>query len=268
MLLHNDIYANIILTKLSSFMKNNYLSASGLDEKESLAYMALLELGESTMSELVKKSELKRSTLYFIVEALHKKRLVGIVKKGKKTIYSAEDPKKLLEQADESRRNLEYAMPELLSIANNIVKKPKVRFFEGEEGIKEVYKDILRYPDQKIYAWLSESMITGFDSTFITDYYIPKRLEKRIWAELIASDTSVGRDFKSKDLEALRKTRLLDESLFPLPIEISLYGKDRIGFMSMEDKLGLIVESKPIADTLKSIFKAQWESLSESDSSN
>ncbi len=242
-------------------MKNNYLSASGLDEKESVAYIALLELGEATMSELVKKSELKRSTLYFVVEALHKKRLVSIVKKGKKTVYSAEDPKRLLEQADENRRNLEYALPELLSIANNIVKKPKVRFFEGVDGIKEVYKDTLRYPDQKICAWVSESMITGFDSKFITEHYIPERLEKKIWAEVIASDSAVGKDFQAKDLEALRKTRLLDKSQFPLSIEISLYGKDRIGFMSIEDKLGLIVESKPISDTLKSIFKAQWESL-------
>ncbi len=242
-------------------MKNNYLSASGLDEKESVAYMALLELGEATMSELVKKSELKRSTLYFIVEALHKKRLVGIVKKGKKTVYSAEDPKRLLEQADENRRNLEYAMPELLSVANNIVKKPKVRFFEGVEGIKEVYKDVLRYPDQKMHAWVSESMITQFDSKFITEHYIPKRLENKIWAEVIASDSVAGKDFKANDLKALRKTKLLDESQFPLSIEISLYGRDRIGFMSIEDQLGLIVESKPIADTLKSIFKAQWEHL-------
>jgi len=58
------------------------------------------------------------------------------------------------------------------------------------------------------------------------------------------------------------QTRLLDAMEFPLSIEISLYGKDRIGFMSIEDKLGLIVESKPIADTLRSIFASQWTSLS------
>jgi sugar-specific transcriptional regulator TrmB len=242
-------------------MKKNYLSASGLDEKESIAYMALLELGEASMSELTKKSELKRSTLYFIIEALYKKRLVSIVKKGKKTVYTAEDPKRLLEQADENRRNLEYAMPELLSIANNIVKKPKVRFFEGEEGIKEVYRDILRFPDQKMYAWVSESMITGFDPAFIVENYNPKRLEKKIWAEVIAPDTEVGRGFVLKDRETLRKTKLLGASEFPLSIEISLYGKDRIGFMSMEDKLGLIVESKPIADTLRSLFAYQWKHL-------
>lgn len=252
-----------MLTILSSFMKNNHLSASGLDEKESVAYMALLELGQASMSELVKKSELKRSTLYFIIEVLHKKRLVSIVKKGKKTIYSAEDPKRLLEQADENRRNLEYAMPELLSIANNIVKKPKVRFFEGEDGIKEVYRDILRFPNQKMHAWVSDSMMKGFDPTFVAEYYIPKRLEKKIWAEVIASDTVVGREFKGGDAPALRKTKLLDEKLFPLSIEISLYGKDRIGFMSMEDKLGLILESKPIADTLRSLFVYQWKHLAE-----
>lgn len=237
------------------------LTVSGLDQKETNAYLALLELGEATMSELVRKSRLKRSTLYFITDTLKAKGLISTAKRGKKTLYIAENPKKLLEQADDNRRNLENVLPELLSLANNIVKKPKVRYFEGVEGIKEVYRDTLQFPDQKICAWVSDSMITGFDEKFITEYYIPKRLEKKIWAEVIASNTDAGQRFKANDVPSLRTTRLLDSEKFPLSIEVSLYGPDRIGFMSIEDELGLIVESKPIADTLKSIFASQWESL-------
>ncbi len=238
------------------------LSATGLDEKESITYLALLELGEANMSELVNKSGLKRSTLYFIIDALKARGLVSTAKRDKKTLYIAENPKKLLEQADDNRNTLEKVLPELLSIANNITEKPKVRYFEGVEGIKEVYRDMLLFPDQKMHAWVSDTMIANFDPKFINEYYIPKRLEKKIWAEVIASDSSVGKEFKLKDVPALRQTRLLDAMKFPLSIEISLYGKDRIGFMSIEDKLGLIVESKPIADTLRSIFSSQWASLS------
>lgn len=234
------------------------LKNTGLNPKEAATYLAVLELGEASMGQLVKKSKLKRTTLYDMVESLKEKGLISTAKRNKKILYVAENPSRLVEQMEERKQALEKIVPELLAITNNITNKPKVRYFEGIEGIKEVYRDILRYPDQKMYAWLSESMITGFDTTFVTDHYIPKRLEKKIWAEVIASDTSVGRDFKSKDLATLRKTKLLDGSKFPLSIEISMYGKDRIGFMSMDDKLGLIVESKPIADTLKSIFKAQW----------
>jgi hypothetical protein len=67
--------------------------------------------------------------------------------------------------------------------------------------------------------------------------------------------------FKAQDVASLRTTKLMDAARFPLAIEVNLYGANRIGFMSIEDKLGLIVESKPIADTLRSIFQQQWGGL-------
>ncbi len=244
-------------------MININLALSGLDKKDAAGYLALLELGEATMSQLVRKSRLKRTTLYHVIETLKARGLASTTRKGKKTYYVAEDPRKLLEQADDNRRNLERMLPELLSVTHGSAAKPKVRYFEGADGIKEVYKDILRFPDQKMQAWLGGTIINTVDKTFIEDYYIPKRIEKKIWAEVIASDTPAGRTFKSKDITSLRRTRLLDPKRFPLSIEINLYGSDRIGFMSTEDQLGLIIESKAIADTLRSIFAAQWESLEE-----
>jgi sugar-specific transcriptional regulator TrmB len=244
-------------------MINTNLSASGLDQKESTAYLALLEIGEATMSELVTKSRLKRSTLYFLIDSLKSRGLVSTSKRGKKTYYVAENPKKLLEQADEQRRSLEQILPELLSISNNITKKPKVRYFEGKEGVKEVYRDILRFPNHKMRAWLADTMIEDFDDDFISKYYIPKRLEKKIWAEVIAPKSKVGETFKSLDTTSLRTTKLMSSNEHPLSIEISLYGPDRVGFMSAKDEIGLIIESKSIAETLQSIFTNQWNLLQE-----
>lgn len=244
-------------------MRTIDLSVSGLGEKEAIAYLALLELGEASMSMLVKKARLKRSTLYFVINELTARGLVSTVKRKKKTLYIAESPTKLLDRADDNRKTLERILPELLSITNTLRKKPKVRYFEGIEGMKEVYRDMLKYPEQKMYAWVAGGMIEHFDTDFIEKYYIPKRIEKKIWAEVIASDTAAGRAFQSKDIPGLRKTRLLEEKEFPLSIEVNVYGTDAVGFVSLEDKLGLIIESKPIADTLRSIFKAQWMALEE-----
>lgn len=237
------------------------LQSVGLDIKEATAYLALLELGESAMGQLVKKSGLKRTTLYDTIESLKQRGLVSVSKKNKKIVYVAENPRKILEQLDEKRVSAEKMLPELLSITNVLQKKPRIRYFEGTEGIKEVYKDTLRFPDQKIQAWVSEEMIHEFDQKFLDDYYTPRRLEKKIWAEVIAPDLPDIREYKGLDQASLRVTKLLDPKEFPLDVEISLYGTDHIGIMSFQDKLGLIIESESIARTLKSIFAAQWETL-------
>ncbi|MEI6810975.1 MAG: helix-turn-helix domain-containing protein [Candidatus Nomurabacteria bacterium] len=242
-------------------MVPNDLKSIGLDEKEAVAYLALLELGESAMGTLVKKSKLKRTTLYDIIEALKEKGLVSISKKNKKVVYFAENPRKILEQIDEKKFSIEKMLPELLSISNILHKKPRIRYFEGIEGIKEVYKDTLRFPDQKLQAWVSEEMIHKFDKNFLDEYYTPKRLEKKIWVEVIAPNLPSISEYKGEDQKSLRVTRLIDSNKFPLDVEISLYGRDNIGIMSFQDQLGLIIESESISKTLKSIFALQWESL-------
>ncbi|MDO8589742.1 MAG: helix-turn-helix domain-containing protein [bacterium] len=241
-------------------MTSTDLQNIGLDGKESTAYLALLELGEATMGGLVKKSGLKRTTLYDTIESLKGKGLVSTAKRQKKIIYIAEDPRKILEQLDEKKSAVEKMLPELLSITNTLKQKPRIRYFEGLEGIKEVYRDTLRYPDQKVQAWVSEEMVLEFDKKFM-DEYPKKRTEKKIWAEVIAPDLPEIQRYKGLDTASLRTTRLIDPERFPLAVEISLYGPDRIGIMSFQDQLGLIIESGPMARTLKSIFALQWESL-------
>src|SRR3989344_5168876 len=208
------------------------LQSAGLDEKEAAAYLALLELGETTMGQLVKKSKLKRTTLYDTVESLKRDGLVSTVKRQKKIIYIAEDPRKIIELLDEKKSSIEKILPELLSITNSLPKKPRIRYFEGIEGIKEVYRDSLRFHNQKLQAWVSEEMIHKFDQKFLDEYFTPTRLKRGIWDEVIAPDLPEIRKYKGIDAESRRTTKLISADQFPLDAEISLYGPDRIGIMS------------------------------------
>ena len=237
------------------------LISAGMDSKEASAYLSVLELGEATMSELVKKSKLKRNTLYEIIESLKQQGLVSIAKRKKRILYIAENPEKLIERAEEKRNHLEKILPELLSITNSISKKPKVRYFEGIEGIKEVYKDILRYPKDKVQAWAPENIIYELDKSFFDDYYTPRLLEQNMLIEIIVPDLPEFIRHKQENTVPTRKIQLVDHEAFPFEVEITLYGKSRLAIMSFQDQLGLIIESESISRTLKSIFKLQWESL-------
>lgn len=236
------------------------LQNAGLSEREAKVYLALLELGETNINRLAKKSKVKRTTVYLIMDSLKEKALVSHIKKGNKTFFYAEDPRNLERRIEEKRKAIEKAMPELLSFTNLIDKKPEIRYFEGKEGIKEVYLDTLKYPEQEILAWFSEAFI-DFDKEFFDEIYIPKRVKNKIFARVILPDNEITRNFKEIDEKALRKTKLIAQKKFDIRVEISLYGKNKIAIMSYEEEIALIIESNKIFEALKCIFEFMWEVL-------
>lgn len=239
-------------------MLQKNLEQFGLNEKEVLVYLALLELGEAGIGQISRKSGIKRTTLYDVIALLKEKGLASTVEREKKTLYLAEDPRSLEGKLEEKKFLLKKMLPELLSLANTLDHKPKIRFYEGIEGIKELYRDTLNYPDQELLAWISEEAVEAFDEKFLSDYYLPRRTDKKIWVRAIAPDLPYMRKYQDQDIPSLRKTKLVDAEKFPFHVEINLYGKNKIGIMSFSEKISLIIESEKIFSTLKSIFELQW----------
>ena len=237
------------------------LEQLGFNAKEAKAYLALLEIGEGTLADLARKARIKRTTLYDVVRSLKERGLISSIKSGGRLLYSAEDPRTLGDRLHEQEAVLDTALPELLSITNALPRKPKVRYYEGIEGIKEVYRDTLEYPDQELLAWVSEEAGTAFDLEFLNHIYLPGRVKQKIWVRAIVPDIPLMRQFLGEDRAALRTTRAMSHDRFPLDVEVNLYGKRRVAFMSFKEKSGLIIENESIHTTLKSIFEQQWESL-------
>lgn len=239
------------------------LKVIGLDDSEASAYLALLELDEASIAQIAEKAKLKRPTTYLIVESLREKGLVSMVKRKKKTLFLAEDPRKILDMLEERKQKMNRIMPELLSFANVLDKKPGIRYFEGWEGIKTVYRDTLNYPGQEFQTFFSEVFLTHFDEKFFTEFYYDQRLQKRIFVRAILPDNANTREVVSHDQEQLRKTKLAPAGMFHLDIEINTYGKDRVGIISPKEDFALIIESKKIHDSLQSLFELVWSFLPE-----
>ncbi|MEK7150167.1 MAG: helix-turn-helix domain-containing protein [Patescibacteria group bacterium] len=232
----------------------------GLDDKEAKVYLAGLELGEANIQRIVKKSGIKRTTVYHALDSLKEKGLFSVVvRKGRKK-YIAEDPRKLKNKIESQKETLEEIMPNLLSLANFIDKKPEIKYYEGEAGIKEIYKDSLNYPESEILAWVNSEAITNFKIDYLKNYYLPQRLNKKIWVRAIAPSTEEMINYKSRDTQSLRKTKLLKKN-GSFNVETTIYGKDKVSIVDFENKLGLIIRNNQIFNTFKVIFEENWDLL-------
>jgi hypothetical protein len=158
---------------------------------------------------------------------------------------------------------IDQLMPQLLSITNLIDNKPVIRFFDGEEGIKEVMRDVVDNLYGDLYAWYEDTWMDDFDSKWLNDVYMSGRIKQKVWVNCIQPDNAYFRELIKTNTEQLRRSRLIDPSFFKIFISINLYGKNKIAIMSYKEKFGLIIESKTIHDSLLSIHKTMWNMIPE-----
>ena len=234
------------------------LQNAGLSDNEAKVYLAALELGETTVERLSQKSGVKRTTVYLAVESLNKKGLVSHYKKKRKSFYFAENPQKIKNLLEEKMTAMTRIMPQLLSITNLIDKKPIVRFYQGDEGIKEVFRDILENSTEKFYAWYSEVWQNEFDEKWMREVFTATRVKKKIWVDCIQPNNEHFRELTKTNSARLHRSKLVDPNLFKLSITLNLYGKNKIVAVSSKEKFGLIIESQEIYESLLSLHKTMW----------
>jgi len=239
---------------------NEQLQTLGLNEKEAKVYLASLELGLTTIQNIAKKAHVKRSTVYEIIEDLITQNLITVIPKGKKRFFLAAEPAKLAELIAKKQEVLNKMMPELEALSKVSPIKPKIRFYEGEEGIKTVYADTIKEA-QDILAFVSVS--TAYKSpmiNYLTKQYVTQRSEKKIMAKVIAPDSTLAKAYKKRDTKEYRQTKLIPEKDYPFSIEINVYG-NKVAFISYkpEELMAVIIESKEIAKTMALIHKFFWK---------
>ena len=89
------------------------LQGLGLSNHEILIYLASLELGATSIWEIAKKSGVKRTTCYTVLEDLSMKGFASSSNDGKRDVYSVVSPKQLLRLA-------EYRYDRLVSSASQL----------------------------------------------------------------------------------------------------------------------------------------------------
>lgn len=241
---------------------NKKLEQFGLEGKRADVYLACLELGSSTVIEIARKAGIKRTTCYDILLDLIEKSLISETVKGKKRFFIGEDPENIKKKLREKENLFSEILPFLRSIHNVSGTKPKIKFYEGTEGIKEVYSDPLNYSGEFL-AFGSEDIIKVVGNDWM-EKFIANRVKKRIPVRTILPKTDYTQEkLRERDSLHLRNTKLINKNKYPFSIEIDIYGYSKISLISAKESLGIIIESSEIHTTLKALFEILWDNLPE-----
>jgi len=236
---------------------NQLLQKLGFSENETKIYLASLELGVSSAQDIAEKAKLKRTTAYSVLTYLINRGVVGKTKVKGKTRFLAEPPERLLLLIKEIEGGIKDALPELEAIYNKSEAKPKITFYEGVEGIKNVFEDTIREKPKEILMWLSDDyfkQLPGYSAE-----YIKRRTALNMHAKRICTVNSIWhRKNQKRDVEELSETIAVPKEMFDTNIEVNVYN-NKLAFMDFGENLGIIIESKAIADAMRQAYALSWK---------
>jgi len=237
----------------------NIWNKLGLSEKEASVYMALVELGPSTVSDISRKTSLHRPTIYQLLPNLIERELVSRSTRGKKKIFVAESPERLKKIAESITEEVSTFIPHLKSIYSSREKKPLVKFLEGKKGVTSVTEDILESLPRGSVFYRYSAIKTAEQ----TDKYLPKDYRKRRdnkgLERLVITNEKIAKGKKPR-LEREIKILPSEEGLFDYDVTEIIYG-DKIAFLDYNSETALLVENKKIAEFQKALFKSLYKRL-------
>lgn len=234
----------------------------GLDEKEAKVYLAALEFGPTTVAKLAQKSGIKRTSIYEFLPDMLARGILATTASGKRTLYTSINPRELNLLIEKQQKTLQDVIPELLLLAKKGPQKPKIRFFEGTEGLKQVWNDTLNQPEgsEVLFIAVWGETFDVLPKSFLNKYIL-QRKQKNIKVRCIVPHDKDAVTGKKNDANELRETLIVPKKDLPIKTKLNIYG-DKIALLSFGDeKISLIIESQQIANMMRSIFNLLWSKL-------
>ena len=235
------------------------LEGLGLKQNHAAAYLLALDIGEITPALLTEKLGETRTNAYSILARLEQLQLITKSKMGKRLSYLPANPIQI-EMLAEKRRNIllnnEYRfkslLPTLTQRYHQLTEQPAVRQYQGIEGLKDIYDDILQ-TKADVMLIISPNQHDFLGSDYL-DEFVAARVRKGIKVQAL---TPQG--FTLTKTPAKHKTHLIEHTFYNpdtynIPVEINIYA-DKVAYLSYgQEVFGTVIHSQQIADSMRQLF--------------
>ena len=248
-------------------MKKKYidlLRALGMQDSEARVYFAALKLGPSSVQSIAKEAGVSRTAAYTAIELLEERGVFTSATRGKKQLYIAEKPERLLSHIKSELRHMQEKVEVMEQSIDDISlaaggDRPTVRFFEGKDAFAALAEDIDKKNPSAIWEIVNVKDMEAF-------YADPDHaaVRKQLHKILISRKRDL-RVLNSGAPDEVRKHRVLRE----VPGKYKFHGsvlvyKDTVGMLTVKDKMVFaLIDNEHIADTIRTLFDMAWEGRGE-----
>lgn len=245
--------------------KPDALAQLGLDRRQVRIYRALHKLGPAPIRDVAAEAGVNRGSTYETLKHLVTMGLVSYLPRGRRRVFQAEDPERLLSLGEDKQQALNQAMEELRRDIIPALKQSRtefmpgnVRFYEGDDGVELVLRDILdstAKAGDKCYAVIStktlrEHLYRPFPN------FTRTRVQRGIRVRVIAVGEG-GDDAELAERKWLPAGAGTDASY------IAIY-PPKVAMITLADRnypVVVIIDSAAIASTQQLLFNTLWDLL-------
>jgi len=241
-------------------MDKQLLREIGLNDLQAKAYITLIKNGPTAPANLAHIIGTTRPNAYSVLEKLTSLGLIRKVTGSKKALYRAENPIALEQmaasqrtQALEHEKRVKDSLPTLLNFFYTYSEQPGIRFFQGREGIREIYLDQVR-TSKPIYLIRTSRDIDFFGFEFMHEIRNLARKHKISRHAITPDSSEAPRNWRESDAKMLLTRTWVKGDSYTAPVEWSVYG-DKVSVISFgEEAIGMIIASPQIAESVRQLY--------------
>ena len=239
------------------------LGELGLSLEEAKVYIAILELGGGYVSTIAKKSGVNRVACYHTLGKLVNRGIVNSLEKNNVKYFAVENVKVIVDKQKELLKKAERLLPELGALVNKSAYRPKMQYYEGLNGIKNIFEDTLTTKKELLgYTNLADSP-NVLPEDYLKDY-AKRKMDLGIKTRMLSPISKDGLKYLSKYYPKgfdhnLVEILFVNSKQFLFEYEINIYdNKVAIVSLNPDEIIGLIIESPIYANTQRAIFNLAW----------
>lgn len=248
-------------------MLEDILKEVGFSDNIIAIYNRLLETGTSSARQLAENLNLPRPTVYDNLKILINDGLVLEKNEDNKKLFGADDPKNLqhllqtkIDKLNKNKQEVAKIMSVLRGQTHSL--EPKIKFYSGVDGIKQVLKDMLWHENiETLTMWPISEMVAILGKDYL-ETLNRRRIHQKISIRGIwPRDKAV--DFKSHPFLGVGKGHLRALRLAPKEMNWDMsywqYG-DKVAFISSRvEGFGFVIHSRDFVNLIKTQFEQIWK---------
>jgi len=234
--------------------KEQVLLELGLRQNEAKVYLALAELGLTTITKITEHTKLFSANVYDALKRLNKRGLISYIIKDGKKYFEISDPTNLLKLVKEKEFAVKSIIPELILSKQLAPTTSNAQIFEGATAFQMILLSFLKY-NEPILVYGIPKEAPEMMKTFIPHFH-KKRIAKKIVMKHIYNHNAQDR-IKYLNSLPLTEARYLP-SQYDSKVSTNICG-DEVVFVLWKKPVWVVqIKNKDIADAYKNYFELLW----------
>ena len=228
----------------------------GFTSNEVIVYLTLLRLGKSQAGRLAKECNLERTSTYNSLKRLVGEGVVSYIIESNKRVFSASDPRRIVEMFKEKGERASLLLPSLINLRKYEKEKEDILKFMGYSGIKTVMNDILRSCKEgnEYLIFGSENKLSNRMPVF-AEIFVARKDKKKLRARILIRRGLKGRN---KRMSRYTQARFVPANVVS-PANIDVYADKVAILLWNEIPEAVIIDNASVAATFRSYFELMWK---------